>query len=59
MGDFAGGVRRRVHEAREALRAAEESGDQHSVQILTADLEEMLRLAQEHGITVDPDAGEG
>lgn len=59
MEDFASGVRRRVREARAALRAATDSGDEHAVQVHSADLAEMLRLAAEHGITVAPDVGEG
>ncbi len=58
VGDFAGGVRHRVREAREALRVATESGDEHGMQVYAADLAEMLRLASEHGIAVDPGDGE-
>ncbi|MFF5212496.1 hypothetical protein [Streptosporangium sp. NPDC000396] len=52
MEDFTGGVRRR---AREAVRAARDSGDSYAAQVHAADLEEMLRLADEHGIAVDPE----
>ncbi|QFY07658.1 hypothetical protein GBF35_14035 [Nonomuraea phyllanthi] len=59
VGDFAGGVRSRVRHGREALRAAQESGDQHGAHVLAADLEEMLRLAAEHGVAVDGDGDGG
>jgi hypothetical protein len=56
VGDFAEGVRRRVRDAREGLRLARESGDPYGAQVFGADLEEMLRLADEHGVVVDPAA---
>lgn len=59
MEDFAGGVRRRVREAREALRAAAESGDDYAAQAYADDLAEMMRLAAEHGIAIDSSAQEG
>ncbi|MFC4532719.1 hypothetical protein [Sphaerisporangium dianthi] len=61
MSDFAGGVRRRVRESRERLGAALASGDEYAVQAYAADLEEMVRLAREHGVPLDrePAAGAG
>ncbi|MBO3749348.1 hypothetical protein J5X84_24985 [Streptosporangiaceae bacterium NEAU-GS5] len=53
MVDFAEGVRRRVREARDALRLARESGDTYGAQAYAADLEEMLRLAEEHGVAIE------
>ncbi|WP_193318416.1 hypothetical protein [Nonomuraea phyllanthi] len=58
MGAFEGGVRRRVDEARAALRSATEADDQHGMQVYAADLEEVLRLAAEHGVRVDLPAAE-
>jgi hypothetical protein len=57
MGDFEGGVRHRVRQARESLRAALASGDEYAAQVYTAELEEMLRLARGHGITIGPEPG--
>ncbi|NUR83931.1 MAG: hypothetical protein HOY71_07575 [Nonomuraea sp.] len=55
MEDFAGTVRRRLREARRAVQAAKESGDAYELQVRTADLEDVLRLAEEHGVPVDGD----
>lgn len=55
MEDFASGVRRRVRDARAARRLALDSGDHYAARVHTADLEEMLRLAKEHGIVLAPD----
>ncbi|WP_165977028.1 hypothetical protein [Nonomuraea diastatica] len=58
MEDFAAGVRRRVSDARAAHRLALESGDFYAARVHAADLEEMVRLAEDHGIIVEP-GGEG
>ncbi|GAA0434192.1 hypothetical protein Acor_08550 [Acrocarpospora corrugata] len=52
---FAGGLRRRVEEARAASRAAKEADDLYAVQAHTADLEDLLRLAEEHGVSIEPE----
>ncbi|MGP3958002.1 hypothetical protein ACTWPT_18515 [Nonomuraea sp. 3N208] len=57
VGDFAGTMRSRVREAREALRVARESGDQHGMQVHAEDLEGLLRLAAEHEIFIEVDGG--
>ncbi|MEQ4721795.1 hypothetical protein [Nonomuraea sp. B19D2] len=57
MEDFAGSMRRRLREARQALQAAMESGDAYEMQVRSADLEDILRLAAEHGIAVDGERG--
>lgn len=53
MGDFAAEMERRLGLAREAMREAGASGDDHGVATHQAELEELLRVAGEHGLTVD------
>jgi hypothetical protein len=54
--EFAGDLRRRVREARQALEAAKSAGDFYAVDVRTGELESLLRLAMEHGVDVDADA---
>lgn len=56
MGDFAGSLRQRIREARAAVAAASEAGDAYGVDACEADLAEMLRLAERHGVQVTPDS---
>jgi ribosome-binding protein aMBF1 (putative translation factor) len=50
MGEFAAGLRQRIRETRTALRRAMESQDSYAVQIEQSELEDLLRIATEHGV---------
>ncbi|MFB6720546.1 hypothetical protein ACFCV3_10315 [Kribbella sp. NPDC056345] len=47
---FAGDLRRRVREARQALVDARAEGDFYAVDIRTGELDSLLRLAMENGV---------
>ena len=57
MQEFTAELRARLAEAHEELRRAQESGDEHGVQVASGRLDNLNRLAADHGITPDP-AGE-
>jgi putative heme degradation protein len=50
--------RERVAAARQALLRAGASGDDWAVQVRTADLEDVLRMAGEHGVSVGAGSAE-
>ncbi|MEU7910165.1 hypothetical protein [Microbispora bryophytorum] len=56
MHEFTAELRARLAEAREELRRAGESGDEHGVQIASGRLDNLKRLAADHGI--NPEAEE-
>ncbi|QNE22554.1 hypothetical protein F1D05_37490 [Kribbella qitaiheensis] len=55
-GEFATDLRRRVHEARQALRVAESESDFYAVDVRTGELNSLLRMAAENGVTIEPAA---
>lgn len=57
MHEFTAELRARLAEAREELRRARESGDEHGVQIASGRLDNLSRLAADHGIS--PEAAGG
>jgi hypothetical protein len=52
MTEFHAQLSARAHEAAAFLTAAETSGDDYSVQVYRADLEDIARIAREHGVTL-------
>jgi hypothetical protein len=50
MGEFVAGLRQRIHDTQVSLRQAQESQDSYAVQIEESELEELLRIAAEHGV---------
>lgn len=52
MSQFATSLRARIVQARQAVRAADEAGDQDRASDHGADLGNLERLAAEHGIAV-------
>lgn len=54
VGDFAAEVRRRLDRASEAVRAAGEADDEYGVATHLAELEGLVRIADQHGLTVGP-----
>lgn len=48
--EFAGALRRRVREAKQALGAARAEEDFYAVNIRTGELDSLLRLAMENGV---------
>jgi hypothetical protein len=57
MGEFAAGLRQRIRDTRTALRRALESQDSYAVQIEQSELEDLLRIATEHGVHGVEEAG--
>jgi hypothetical protein len=54
VGDFAAEMERRLGLSREAIREAGACGDDYGVATHQEELEELLRVAGQHGLTVDP-----
>ena len=54
MDDFAAEMRRRLQAAREAVRAAVESGDDDGAAVRLAGLELLVGMARQRGLDVDP-----
>ena len=52
MTEFHAQLRARVVEAVNDLTAAQESGDDYSVEVHRADLENIARIAREHGVSL-------
>lgn len=50
MGEFVAGLRQRIHDTQVSLRQAQESQDSYAVQIEESELEDLLRIAAEHGV---------
>lgn len=55
MDTFTEELRRRITSAREQLRAAEETGDLDAERVYSGELDSLLRLALENGITIPPE----
>jgi hypothetical protein len=55
-GEFATDLRRRVREARQAQLVAESDGDFYAVDVRTGELNSLLRMAAENGVTIEPAA---
>ncbi|GIH49619.1 hypothetical protein [Microbispora rosea] len=58
MHEFTAELRARLAEAREELRRARESGDEHGVQVALGRLDNLNRLAADHGISPEAAGGE-
>ena len=56
MTEFHAQLRARALEAVNDLTAAQESGDDYSVEVHRADLENIARIAREHGVSL-PELG--
>jgi hypothetical protein len=50
MGEFAAGLRQRIRDTQAALRRALDNQDPYDVQIEQSELDDLLRIAQEHGV---------
>jgi hypothetical protein len=55
MNEFADELHRRITDARQALRTAREAGDLDAERVYAGELDSLLHLARENGITVDAD----
>lgn len=55
MDTFSAELRQRIVSARRALRAARADGDLDSERVYSGELDSLLRLALENGVTVPPD----
>ncbi|MFG1912505.1 hypothetical protein [Kribbella sp. NPDC048928] len=55
MDTFTAELRRRITSAREQLRAAEETGDLDAERVYSGELDSLLRLALDNGITIPPE----
>jgi hypothetical protein len=61
MGEFVASIQERIRDEEAALRRATEGGDDYLVEVHTGELEDLRRLASEHGIAsaAEPAAAEG
>lgn len=59
MGEFVAGLRQRIHDTQISLRQAQESQDSYAVQIEESELEELLRIAAEHGVDAPNRSADG
>ncbi|MEU3353031.1 hypothetical protein [Streptomyces sp. NPDC037389] len=59
MSAFAEAMRERVRAARAELVAARAAGDVYAAMVAEDELDDALRLARAHGITMDEDDGRG
>ncbi|MFI7063677.1 hypothetical protein ACIBL3_22015 [Kribbella sp. NPDC050124] len=55
MNAFADELHRRINDARVAVRAAQEAGDLDAERVYAGELDSLLHLAREHGITTEAD----
>jgi hypothetical protein len=55
MNTFADELLHRIAEARRALREAREDGDLDAERVYNGELDSLLRLARDNGVTVDTD----
>jgi hypothetical protein len=54
MDAFTTGIRQRIHSTESDLRHARESGDDFLAEVEQAELDDLRRLAAEHGVEVLP-----
>ncbi|MDX6740157.1 hypothetical protein [Actinocorallia sp. A-T 12471] len=59
MGELATSLRERISAARRNLAEARASGDGHGEDTYTAELEDLRRRAEDHGVAVDDPEGTG
>jgi hypothetical protein len=52
MTEFHAQLKARVHEAAQFLTAAQACGDHYSAEVHRADLENIARIAHDHGVTL-------
>ncbi|SDH12062.1 hypothetical protein SAMN05421505_111199 [Sinosporangium album] len=50
MSEFAVELQARIQEAEEELARMRHAGDEHAVQVLSGRLENLLRIADQHGV---------
>jgi hypothetical protein len=55
MTEFAAELHRRITDARQALHAAQTTGDLDAERVHAGELDSLLHLARENGIDVPPD----
>lgn len=55
MSSFARELLSRIADARQARRSALDSGDLDGEQVYAGELDSLLRLAMEHGVTIPPE----
>jgi hypothetical protein len=58
MGEFTATIANRLAQAYQELREATSNGDEFLAETLTGEIEDLRRIAEEHGIDVDSLAGE-
>ena len=54
MSVFADELQRRIADARQALRDAQDTGELDGERVYAGELDSLLRLAMENGVTVPP-----
>lgn len=55
MSAFADELLRRITDARQALRSAQDGGELDGERVYAGELDSLLRLAMEHGVTIPPE----
>jgi hypothetical protein len=55
MSVFADELLRRIADARQALRGAQDSGEIDGERVFAGELDSLLRLAMENGVTIPPE----
>ncbi|WP_202512533.1 hypothetical protein [Streptomyces sp. SID3343] len=56
MDEFTAGVLRRIRETEQSLKQACDTGDDFLVEVEQSELDDLLRLASEHGVRVLPES---
>ena len=56
MDEFTAGVLRRIRDTEQSLKQAFEEGDDYLVEVEQAELDDLLRLASEHGVQILPES---
>ncbi|GCD99991.1 MULTISPECIES: hypothetical protein [Embleya] len=56
MDEFTAGVLRRIRETEQALKQACDTGDDFLVEVEQSELDDLLRMASEHGVRVLPES---
>lgn len=55
MDEFTADVLRRIRETEQALRQAFDSGDDYLVEVQQEELQDLVRMASDHGVQVLPE----